>query len=536
MNHTEWTVLDNSNIVESYPGLTLPLTHAFIRIAYEGVFRGLVGTILKNDVVLDKYSDIFANMIADYQGRVYYRINNWYSLIDFLPFSRKIIPIWQDMMGVQNTDIYLGIRHKFTLRQKAAMNGRILKLALSVPREMDRLNRDFQAVQNTFAETYQETMTNEELLALFQEIKDTVLTRWSVTLANDMYAFIWTGLLKRRLARQGSDVTQSIAGITALESLKPLTKLLDIAQHYAAANSAETGAEAASPEPTLSDTAEVREYLALYGDRCPGELKLETVTYREDPSLLEAKIREYAADPAKLDQIVDGLRRQETLPLRNSFIAKRARLGIKNREISRLNRSRIYGMVRRIFLTIGANLHRDGCLDAPTDVFYLTVGEIAAWDNPGGGAEDFKGIIAQRREEYTSYARLPTQPRLVFRGGELLESKITPDWTGIFQGVGASFGNVTAAAVVLESPHDNVDVKGKIIVTKTTDPGWVFLLTMAAGIVAEKGSLLSHTAIVSRELKIPAVVAVTRSTSVIQTGDLLSIDGGSGEVRLLKEA
>lgn len=63
-----------------------------------------------------------------------------------------------------------------------------------------------------------------------------------------------------------------------------------------------------------------------------------------------------------------------------------------------------------------------------------------------------------------------------------------------------------------------------------TDPGWVFLIAQSAGIISEKGSLLSHTAIVGRELRIPAIVGVDQATSSIQSGDIISMDGYSGVV------
>ncbi|MBP5272625.1 MAG: hypothetical protein ILO43_06665 [Clostridia bacterium] len=77
-----------------------------------------------------------------------------------------------------------------------------------------------------------------------------------------------------------------------------------------------------------------------------------------------------------------------------------------------------------------------------------------------------------------------------------------------------------------------MDTTGTILVTHSTDPGWVFLIQNAAGIVAEKGSLLSHTAIITRELGKPAVVGVKDATRVIRTGDRIVIDADSGTVRL----
>lgn len=518
MSGVEWTILDNSNIVESYPGITLPLTYSLIKIAYRGVFRGVIGANLKNDTILAKFDDVFDNMIRSYKGRIYYCINNWYSLIDFMPFSKRIIPIWQDMMGVKNSDVYLGKRHDFTIWQKLKLYCNIAKTGLHVRRDMDSLNQDFKQVAQYFGETCNDNLSVAELLELFREIERKVLDKWYVTISNDMYTFIWTGLLKRRLKKKGADVARHISGITTLESMKPIKALLDIAQKH-------------GEDAGLMDSEAVREYIRMYGDRSPCELKLEVMTYREDPSLLERKIREYASDRSKLDEMLNNMQNKETAPIRNTFALKRARIGIQNREISRLNRSRIYGMVRRIFMHVGAQLHRDGHIDNPLDVFYLEIGEIQHED-----MAIFRQKVASRKVEYTEYEKLPAHSRLVFRGDTLVDENTPTKWTGGYTGVGASVGAITAEAVVLESPNDDADVKGKIIVTKTTDPGWVFLLALAGGIVAEKGSLLSHTAIVSRELGIPAVVAVESATSVIKTGDIIRLDGDTGKVEILRSA
>ena len=77
------------------------------------------------------------------------------------------------------------------------------------------------------------------------------------------------------------------------------------------------------------------------------------------------------------------------------------------------------------------------------------------------------------------------------------------------------------------------NVKDKIVVTKMTDPGWVFLLVQAKGIITEKGSLLSHTAIISRELSIPAVVGVKDIVLKLKDGDRVSMDGSTGVINLI---
>jgi pyruvate,water dikinase len=73
---------------------------------------------------------------------------------------------------------------------------------------------------------------------------------------------------------------------------------------------------------------------------------------------------------------------------------------------------------------------------------------------------------------------------------------------------------------------------GRVIVARSTDPGWVPLLAGAAGLVVEQGSLLSHSAIVARELGLPAVVRLPGLLDRVHDGDILELDGSTGEVRL----
>src|SRR5439155_16803817 len=69
--------------------------------------------------------------------------------------------------------------------------------------------------------------------------------------------------------------------------------------------------------------------------------------------------------------------------------------------------------------------------------------------------------------------------------------------------------------------------------SRTDRSGWIMLFPAAAGLIVERGSLLSHSAIVSREMGIPAVVSVPGATRWLRDGDLVEIDGAKGIVRRL---
>lgn len=99
------------------------------------------------------------------------------------------------------------------------------------------------------------------------------------------------------------------------------------------------------------------------------------------------------------------------------------------------------------------------------------------------------------------------------------------------RGVGASAGRATGPTRVLRGPEDfHRLVPGDIMVCRMTDPAWTPLFAHAAGIITETGGLLCHAAIVTRELGIPAVLAVPQATSRFADGTLVTIDGSTGRI------
>jgi len=86
----------------------------------------------------------------------------------------------------------------------------------------------------------------------------------------------------------------------------------------------------------------------------------------------------------------------------------------------------------------------------------------------------------------------------------------------------------------VETVDGVTDLGGKILVAERTDPGWVFLFPSASGILVERGSPLSHSAIVAREMGKPIIVNIPGLTAQITTGDRVDMDGGTGVVQVHK--
>lgn len=525
-------ILDNSNIVESYPGLSLPLTISFVNKVYSGVFKSVARRVLKNEKELTHHQEVFNNMVGSANGRLYYKISNWYTLIKFLPLNKKIIPIWQEMLGVK-TKTYNQEEVKLTPFTRIMTYFNSIYELLSTQKNMSKLNKKFIIVNENFYQRINDNLNEKDILDLYNDIEKELLNDWDVTLLNDMYTFIFTGLLKARLKKKYDNYEEIsnkyISGISNLESIKPIRELINLSHDEQHISKEEFNNR-------------INKYIEVYGDRHLEELKLESKTFRTDKSLLLNKIKEYQLDNNKLNELHKNINKENSITYKEDFITKflikKCTQGIKNREISRLNRSRIYGMVRMMYLKVAEIYKKQDLISNINDIFYLTETEIKELITK---KENKKELIKQRKKEYELYNQLPTYSRLIFEKEEFNKSHKNINSHTFYndkkelKGIPCSNGIVEKEALVITNVNEQLDVKDKILITKMTDPGWVFLLATASGVISEKGSLLSHTAIISRELKIPSIVGVENVTTTIRTGDIIRMDGRSGTIKIIKK-
>jgi pyruvate, water dikinase len=103
---------------------------------------------------------------------------------------------------------------------------------------------------------------------------------------------------------------------------------------------------------------------------------------------------------------------------------------------------------------------------------------------------------------------------------------------------GRSVGNKIAAGAVRVIPNA-ADLQqfqaGEVLVTDKTDPDWEPIMKKAAAIVTNRGGRTCHAAIVSRELGIPAVVGTERGTTVLSTGQTVTVSCAEGETGFVYE-
>ena len=195
----------------------------------------------------------------------------------------------------------------------------------------------------------------------------------------------------------------------------------------------------------------------------------------------------------------------------------------------------------KTFIIAEAGVNHDGSLQKA-----LKLINVAA--AAGANAIKFQTFRAENlatdyapKAEYQKYEEmdLPAERFTTFDavnfGNNFFDTSIEEEFTGDLKGVGCCPGKVKGRVRVVKHPREVASMNGDILVTSSTDPGWVTLFPSSSAIIVERGSLLSHSAIVSREMGIPCIVSVTGLLKTLKTGDLIEMDGSTGMIKLLED-
>ena len=576
------TVFDNANIVESYPGISMPMTYSVVRALYEHTFRIASRKLGVPESILRTNHAVHANLVALVNGSIYYNLLNWYMLFLFVPGFEGALPAWERALGLRGitpprppaAQTATGRLIERVRQLRVAV--RLIRHFIHLDRDVDEFRRMFESTLAEFKAEGLEQTDAHALIARYEQLVERVASRYSVSVINDAFVQQAYALLGRLVERwQLGEPTLHLnlfAGGGVMDSVRPVQSLLALAREVRS-DPALREMFATSPADdiwrdleTNSRHAEFRGRLLRhfdeFGDRSFQELKLETPLAEDAPELILELLRNYASKPE--DELrADAMgsfpasikRRQDAEraiaaalrghPVRRalfSLVLRRSRRMVEHRENLRLMRSRAFGMVKRIVRTLGQRLTQAGLIDRPQDVFYLGIEEVTGAVRGTSITRDLRALIAQRQREYDVF-RQGTPPSRVNTRGIVLASISGPvaapaatatAATRELQGVACSAGRVRARARVVRTPEQNLDIRGEILIAPMTDPGWVFLMVPAAGLVVERGSILSHTAIIGRELGIPTVVGVANATSLIADGQLIDIDGGTGVVRIVE--
>lgn len=565
---------DNSNIIESYSGVTTPLTFSFARRAYRGVYQQFCKLLAVPRSKIAANERTYQHMLGLIRGRVYYNLINWYRVLAMLPgftFNRRFM---EQMMGVKEPlpDAVLQELAAAGWRDRLRDGWRMILMVGVIVAHYWRLSRTVRRFRQRLESALQlpdvplRAQSAAELAAYFVNLEQKLLTRWDAPLLNDFFTMIFCGVLRRLTESWCNDT----AGVLAPALLTTHAKVISAEP----ARRIELMASMVRGNPGLSNQlregglkcihAALREhpeleksfaaYLADFGERCLGELKLESVTLRDDPMALYRSVGRLAAESSTarrnvLESRSGGVDAQHRVmralkkrPIRKyifEWVHRQAKDRVRDRENLRFERTRLFGRIRQVMVEMGRRLASDGHLNDSADVFYLELDEIFGFLAGTSTLTNLAELAALRRDEFEQFRNGPPPPnRLVTRGSPYHGCQ----WNGPLktdavlsgerrQGIGCSPGIVRGRVRLIKDPRTASLEPGEILVAEHTDPGWVLFFPAAAGLLVERGSLLSHSAIVARELGIPTVVSVEGLMTWLRDGDEVQLDGASGVVQ-----
>jgi pyruvate,water dikinase len=550
-------VLDNSNIIESYPGLVSPLTYTFAIFVYERVYRAFVRLLGVPAATVEANAPVFANLLCRVDGRVYYNLGNWYRALALLPGFSLNRAHMETMMGVKDP-LPAALADTIGPAQATGWGRlreglRLLPVALGLgwaawrlPRTKARFEARLEAALTSAPDLATANLT--ELVATWRRIEGDLLDRWDAPLVNDFLCMMTFGASRKALERAAGPAglalhTDLMIGQGDIVSAEPARRIASLAATMRQTGLVEADWSTLADHPATGP--EIAAYLARFGDRCTEELKLESITLHDDPAplhhALQAAARRPAAPPVAAP-VPDWTAVLPGRPLRRALLRRLslyAAARVRDRENLRFERTRIFGLARRVFLAMGRELHARGALDAPRDIFELTVPEILGVVEGAALSCDLRSLVSLRKRETEAAATRPDPgERLVIHGPARLDDgarapAARPETTGLRRtGTGCSAGRITARARVIRDPRQGRLEPGEILVATHTDPGWIPVFSNAGALLVERGSLLSHSAIVARELGIPCVVGVADATAWVPDGATLTLDGATGAVEI----
>ncbi len=414
-------------------------------------------------------------------------------------------------------------------------------------------------------------MPADKIYEHFQKLEDEILRKWHAPIINDTLCMVHYGTFKKMTSKWLSHLGDAfyndlLAGNGNLESAEPTKRLIVLSgivskdaelKNLILTTSNDQCLEALNQSSHQDFFKMVIDYIDRYGFRCMSEMKLEQKDLHQEPSLFfvflknlincgqtdleayEKRERDIRLNAeALLDKNISGFRK-----IIYKWSLKHARKAVMNRENTRFCRTRIYGVVRSMFYAIGEDFTKSNIIDKKEDLFYLSFQELKGAFEGTNSIINLRAVINVRKKEYECYKEIEPAPRFITRGPvywhnchieraetvEFDESTLLPNQ---MRGTPCSPGIVEGTIKVIMGPEDDMVLKGEILVTDRTDPGWIPLYPSLSGLLVERGGLLSHSAIVAREMGLPTVVGIKGLTKKLKTGMKVKMNGESGLVEI----
>jgi pyruvate,water dikinase len=531
----------------NYHGITLPLTADFVQRSFHLAYRNLalrLGLLKKNNWM----EAHLMRMSDSYQGVLYYNVTAWQQLIAQLPFgvkaAKQLPKLWGmdplEFTAFSFTSKWQKLRAFFRLCYYFISNRALKK------KYKQRLSTVLQQSQNS------SKLSISELIARYKEDEEQLASNWLAPAVNGLYTLLFLQTLKKSLADSklvndhpnfANDIFQQQTSVITVQMVYDFQEIIQLihknvhCKHwFQTEKPMKISTDLPLQFPEVADA--VANYLRNFGAKAQAaELKLETVTFEMNPISFIAYIQQnldipilQKAQPLDYHLHINryyGRFHPKTWWL--LFLVNQCIQRIGDRENYRFDRTKTFAHMRNLIVAMEAELIGLGKLTEKGDCFYLTIQQLFDWQNL-----DLKTIVSNQKEQFIHFQELSIETRYrETKNGFEVVSNATE--SSDLKGIGCCSGKVTGEVIQQQDITPSTDITTKIIIAAFFEPGDIGLFSKAAGLISARGNLLSHTAILCRELGIPSIVGVKGLLTQLKTGDRIAMDGGTGQLKRIEK-
>ncbi len=542
-------------IVKKYEGITTPLTFSFIKTVYENMYVKICEIFNVEKEKIEINSRMFKNILALIDGRVYYNINGWYEMLEIFPELGKTKVYMEPIMGVNEfapMNLLPVVQESNFKEKMEVMKNKyeVFRKTNKVKKITDKFNS---RIDDVIKRRNIKNMSLDELHDYYYEIERKILSRWDAPLINEFLATIFQKRLKEMCIKYFHDEATSIQndllcienGIICADMAQRIKEMAELARYDRSLLRLLEKDDILYIKKNLIQYSNfydaINEYLELYSDRSIHELKLETQSLKENPlnlyhaiATLARRMKDDRIEYVNYEEI--NIKAEEKIkPIaKYKFIGKakfdynlkNARYTVKNRELLRYERTRVFGKIRELFLRIGLILTSMEVLEEKRDILYLEVDEVLDYIAGKSTINNLKELVRLRKEQYKKYSK--ESPKLPIEKEEKTEDIIQK----YLIGTGVSEGIVKGRVKKITNLEDAEKIRpGEILVAEYSDPGWIMIFPKVEGILLEKEKITSEAAIVAKELGIPTIVGVKDLMKKLEDGERIEFDAREGRIK-----
>ncbi|HKP08884.1 MAG TPA: PEP-utilizing enzyme [Microbacterium sp.] len=567
---TRFPIFTRANTGEVFTVASSPFTWSlFGRVDYEGGFRDALytmGVFTPDDFGPEGHGR--CETVASFGGYVYINVSI-FRILGLRAPGMSPEAIDQSFFG-DNPNITPYTPHPDDENdERSAATGAWMAQVIGAPKgdtdnERHREEIDFLIAQRPDLPS----LTHQELFERAQYLADRLRPVFATHMVNLYAATIVTGLITGAAALAGRPglETRVISGFGDVHSAQQSFELWNLSRIVrnspaltAAFDEGLSGLQDRLSSAEGPDAERFRSawdtFLGNWGFIGPSVWELRSATYSSDPSIVlhmidsarkasddkspTARTATFAAERTDAISEISALLEGTDMQPQFQAAAASAAITLPAREESKVQCTRIVNEARLTMIELGTRFVASGDLTRWDDILLLMDTEVedflsdpAAW----------KEVIDERRAQLTELEGLV--PPFIVEDSYPDRSLFVPAGTSngsgpaaageVLQGLGVSPGIHTGLVKVVHSIEEDIDIEpGDVLVAQTTDSSWGALFLSAGAVVGATGAAVSHAAIVSRELGIPAAVSVPNATTRLRSGMTVTVDGATGTVTVV---